>query len=119
MATNWLSSLATAIVSGGSTTASSVGTAISGWFASKYSSITSTLQDLQNAGPTASPAQLNNLLSELNLEFAQVHGLPGVEFTFETTLAGLVGKSDGASVELWSQTCASAISTLTNASSAL
>lgn len=119
---NWFKSLASAIAalpSGAASSAASVGSTISSWFSTKYSAITQTLQDLQNAGPGANPAQLNGLLSQLSLQFAQVHGLPGAEFSFETTLMGLVGKTDAMSVNLWSSTCAAALSTLQNASSAL
>jgi len=119
---NWFSSLASAIAAlptGAASSASSVSTTISGWFSNKYSAITATLEDLQNAGPAANPAQLTGLLQELNVQFAAVHGLPGAEFSFETTLAGLVGKTDATSVNLWAATCANAISTLTNASSSI
>jgi hypothetical protein len=116
---NWFSSLASAIASGTTTSASSVGTTISSWFASKYAPITTTFETLQGLGPTANPDQLNGLLAELKTQLQQVSGVPGAEFSFETTLASLVGKSDPTSTSLWSQTCTNAISTLANASSAL
>jgi hypothetical protein len=116
---NWFSSLASAIASGTTSSASAVGSTISSWFANKYAPITTTFQTLQGLGPTANPDQLNGLLGELKTQLQQVSGVPGAEFTFETTLASLVGKNDAASISLWSQTCANALSTLSNASSAL
>lgn len=119
MAKNWFSSLASAIAGAGTGTATTVESAISGWFSSKYAPITTTFQTLEGIGPTGNPDQLNGLLGQLKTQFAQVNGVPGAEYSYETTLVGLVGKNDAASVNLWAQTCANAISTLANASSIL
>lgn len=120
MAKNWFSSLASAIASlpaGAASSASSVQTTISGWFANKYAPITTTFETLQGLGPTANPDQLNGLLGELKTQLQQVSGVPGAEFSFETTLASLVGKNDPVSTSLWSQTCTNALTTLQNAAS--
>lgn len=92
-----------------------LGTTISGWFTNKYGPITTSFQQLQGLGPAANPDQLNGLLAKLKLQFSQINGVPGAEYSYESTLAGLVGKSDPTSVELWSSTCNNALQTLQNA----
>lgn len=113
------SSLASAIAKlprSATSSATSVESTISGWLSNKYAAISSTFETLQGLGPTANPDQLNGTLGALKTQLQGVSGVPGAEFTFETTLAGLVGKSDAASVEMWSQTCTQALATLANAS---
>jgi hypothetical protein len=116
---NWFSSLANAVAKAGTGSATTVETTISGWFSSKYSAITNTFEELEGLGPEANPDQLNGLLAQLGTEFVAAGSVPGAEYSYVTTLKGLVGKNDAASVNLWAQTCANALTTLTNAASTL
>jgi hypothetical protein len=114
---NWFTSLASEIASLPATSATAVSTTISGWFANKYSAISTTFETLQGLGPTANPAQLSGLLSQLSTQFVQAGSVPGAEYTYVTTLTSLIGKNDVTSIDIWAQTCTNALNTLTNASS--
>ena len=112
---SWVNNLATVISklpTSALTDAGAVGSTITGWFTSKFAPITLTFQQLEGIGPTGNPDQLNGLLSKLKMQFTQINGVPGAEYSYETTLAGLVGKNDAGSIELWNQTCQAAIATL-------